>query len=255
MTEQLTGREHIAPIGHAVALGLRRLVAIRDTFTRNNVERFPFGELLVEACLDLRAVVVLPSRRPVAAHPPILAAFTGLENLLDAPLVDDGVELRAHLAILRLPLDLVAVDDLSTVGIGAGARSAGDRAGRLIARLLYDLKGADAALGTVPASGVRSDPDAGATGGQPPVRGQGNEAEAVGATDGVGMEVGHIHEVRQPRLKEQVLQELLDSLAPVLCQCFELVGKLLRELCRPYRRSLRNQRCDRIELIPECNES
>ena len=158
-------------MGHTILNRSTVVADFRKPLAWHDVERLPLGELLVQACLDFGAVVVRRSRRPVAAYPPVLAALAGLEFRLDAALVDDRVELRAHLAILRLSLDLVTVDHLAAVGIGAGAGPAGDRARRLIARLPYDLECADAILGTVATGGVRPQTDTGAIGGQPPVRG------------------------------------------------------------------------------------
>ena len=241
-------------MGHTILNRSTVVADFRKPLAWDDVERLPLGELLVEACLDFGAVVVRRSRRPVAAYPSVLAALAGLEFRLHAALVDDRVELRAHLAILRLPLDLVAVDHLAAVGIGTRAGSAGDRARRLFPGLLYDLESADTVLGTVATSGVSPEAHTGATGGQPPVRRQRNEASAVGATDAVGVDVGHIHDVGQPGLREHVLQWLLDSLPPSGSQCLELVGKLTRELCGPCHRGLRNKRRDRIEVVSKCDE-
>ena len=62
MTEQLPGREHVAPVRHAVLQGTVVVARFGEPLTRNPVQRLPLRQLLGELFPDLRAVVVFGPR-------------------------------------------------------------------------------------------------------------------------------------------------------------------------------------------------
>ena len=189
VAQQLTRREQVAPQRHAVLYGPVVVADFWKLLARHHIEGFPFGQPFGEPRLNLRAVVVLRPGCPVAAHPPVLAAFAGLEDFLDPPPVDDGEELFAHPARLSLTLDLVAIDDPAAIGIGASSGTPRHRAARLLPGGLDDLEGATPAFGTGTSAQVGLEPDPSATRCQPPVRRERHQALAIGAGDGARPEV------------------------------------------------------------------
>ncbi len=248
VAEELPGREQVAPVRHAVAMRLTRLVAVRNPLTRNPVQRLPLRQLLGELFPDLRTVVVFGSRGAVAADPLVLPAPAGLQELLDPLLVDDGVELLAHLAVLRLLLDLAAVDDAPAVWVRAQSRPAPHGGLRLLAGGMHDLEGARPVgpARTCAGLGAKSDPDPARR--EPPVRRQRHEARAVRAHDGAGVEVAHnLNPLPLPR-------EHADVLGPG--SAYEFRRQLLKFVCQrgsmyrwPSDCRFENQTGNRIQIV------
>src|SRR5690606_24122304 len=154
--------------------------------------RLPLRQLLTEPLCDLCGDVVFGARRAVAADPR-LAGLACLGLLDDPALVDHGVELVAHLAGLRLALDLVAVHDPAALRVRAGGVPPGDGSRRLFLGLVDDLERADAALTPRSAGKVWNQAHSRALGVQAPVGGERDQAGAVGAGDGAGPEVRRIN--------------------------------------------------------------
>src|SRR4051812_2391242 len=106
MSEELTRREQIAPGRHAIKP--MSSVVVRESINRlgrNKIERLPFRHFLGEpVCNELQYLVGI-AWCAVATHPFLALPFSGY-----AALVDNAVKLLAHLASLRLRLDIVAAD-------------------------------------------------------------------------------------------------------------------------------------------------
>ncbi len=251
VAEELPGREQVAPVRHAVAMRLTRLVAVRNPLTRNPVQRLPLRQLLGELFPDLRTVVVFGSRGAVAADPLVLPAPAGLQELLDPLLVDDGVELLAHLAVLRLLLDLAAVDDAPAVWVRAQSRPAPHGGLRLLAGGMHDLEGARPVgpARTCAGLGAKSDPDPARR--EPPVRRQRHEARAVRAHDGAGVEVCRIDPIRGTRLREECLKAALELSAPCPRQGLELLLQTGGELRRPRHCRLQDCRGGGVQVVAQ----
>ena len=191
VAQQLPRREQIAPQGHAVALRFHSLVAVGDALARHDVERFPFGQFLGEPLPDRRPVVVFGPRRAVAAHPLVLAPLARLQPARDAPLIDDGVELLAHLPRLRLPLDLLAVDDPPAIAPRTKPGAARRRPRRLLLDGIND--GERANPRPLAEAGLQAHPPAVRR--QPPVRRQGHNPAAIRTNHRPRPKVGHIDTV------------------------------------------------------------
>ena len=167
-----------------------RLIAhLGEPLARHDVQRFPLGQLLGKPRLNFGAVVVLGTRRPVAPDPFVFASLSGFQGLYDAFLVDDGVELLAHVAGLGLGLDLIAVDHAPAIGIRAGAGATRHRAIRLFPGGLDDLERTDTALRPGAGSKVRLEPDPRPVGRETPVGRKRHKAVAIGTGDGASPEV------------------------------------------------------------------
>ena len=74
---------------------------------------------------------------------PFLAGLAGFGHGEHPFLVNDRIELPAHVLGLGLRLYVVAINDASAIGIRAGAIAARHRAARLFRRRLDNLKRTD----------------------------------------------------------------------------------------------------------------
>src|SRR5271157_1513659 len=119
MTQKLARREHVQPSIHSRAPGLVGLLAWTDVFAWHDTSRLPLWHLGLKGGIDPGGDVVLGAggTEPADGLELVLAGLgrAGLDRLL----VDDSVNLLAHLAGPGLALDLVAVDHATAVGKGA----------------------------------------------------------------------------------------------------------------------------------------
>ena len=249
VAQELAGREEVTPERHAVLDWPVVVADLREALARYDVQSLPLHQSLGEPLADLRTVVVLGPRRAVASDPLVPAALARLRSGLHSPLVDDREELLAHSAGLGLRLDLVAVDHPAAVAVGAVPVPASYRARELLVNRPDDLERADAARGSRTTGAIGQQPDAGAVGGEAPVRRQRHEAVAVRAGDRTRPEVVRGDRIRLGLGREIRGQTFLSRHHEAPCQLLERRNEPRAVCGRPFYRRAHDQRGDGVQVV------